>query len=181
MTDDKKKQQQMHKEFFDNCDKALEHKFYMEAILMEYAAIEGRMEILLGVLGLPCDRFGDYKSRKAVQISHRINCANKIRKSSQVFEGTKLGEKYFEKLGSWINKRNEYIHGLYKNELKYSSRMANAKNFAVQGREYCRLLYNEVNRLKRLKRRHPERFDDLLVCGESKCSLNPNRKTDDSQ
>ena len=178
MTPEQQKQQRMHQDFFDRCSEALEHKFYLEAILMEYAAIEARMEILLGLLGLPCNKFQDDQVRKSVQISHRIQCANKLRKSSAVFEKTKLSKKFFEKLGSWVNKRNEYIHGLYKNELKYSSRMADAKNYAEQGYESCRLLYNEVNRLKRLRKTHPEQFDDLLVCSAAKCSLNPKQQAD---
>ena len=39
-------QRLMHKDFFDRCELAINQKFYMEAILMEYAAIEARMESL---------------------------------------------------------------------------------------------------------------------------------------
>lgn len=56
-------QRLMHKDFFVRCKSAIEQKFYMEAILMEYAAIEARMEILLGVIGLPCNKFISDKER----------------------------------------------------------------------------------------------------------------------
>jgi aspartate carbamoyltransferase regulatory subunit len=59
--------------------------------------------------------------------------------------------------------------------------MANAKNFAEQGRKYCNFLYNEVNRLKRLKKMHPERFDEFLMCGDDNCTQNSNRKIEDGQ
>ena len=50
-------QRLMHKDFFDRCVFAINQGFYMEAILMEYAAIESRMETLLSILGLPCNKF----------------------------------------------------------------------------------------------------------------------------
>ena len=163
-------QRLMHKDFFDRCDSAIKQGFYMEAILMEYAAIESRMETLLGVLKLPCNKFLPDEIRKKVQISHRISCANIYRKQNVIFEKTKLGRNFFDKLQKWIEKRNEYIHGLYKNELKYSQRIKDAKEFSEKGLEYCRLLYNEVNRLKRLEKTQPQLFEMKLEC-KSKCSL----------
>ena len=78
-------QYKMHKSFFDDCSRAIENNFYMEAILMEYAAIEARMEILLGVIGLPCHQYQEPNVRKSIQISHRLNCAHKLRQSSPIF------------------------------------------------------------------------------------------------
>jgi len=162
---------EMHKDFFDRCENAINEKFYMEAILMEYAAIESRMEILLGVLGLPCNKFLDDKERKKVQISHRLQCADEIRKHSSAFNTTKLEAKFFAKLSNWVERRNMYIHGLYKNEIEYSNRIRGAKEFSKKGLQYCRMLYNEVNRLKRLQKNHPEMFDEFVICTSSKCNL----------
>ena len=66
--------QKMHKNFFDRCENAIENEFYMEAILMEYAAIESRLEVILGLVGMPCNKFIEDNERKKVQISHRISC-----------------------------------------------------------------------------------------------------------
>ncbi len=170
--------QKMHKDFFDRCREAIEMEYYLEAIFMEYAAIESRMEVLLGVLGLPCNKFLDGKDRKSVQISHRIHCAKIIFKQSGAFKNTKLEAKYFDKLGSWINKRNIYIHGLYKNEFQYKGRKSNAKVLAEQGEKICKDLYNEVNRLKRLRKRQPEIFDKLIDCHSSSCNLHSQNKYD---
>ena len=52
--EDKAKQVSMHKNFFDKVDAAIEGGFYLEAVFREYAAIESRLEALLGVLGAPC-------------------------------------------------------------------------------------------------------------------------------
>lgn len=171
MENTKKQQYEMHKDFFDRCKFAIDNGFYMEAILMEYVAIESRLEILLGVAGLPCNKFLDNNIRKDINISHRIECANYIFKNSKVFDKTKLDKKYFEDLKKWVAKRNEYIHGLYKNEIVYSQRIANAKEFAIKGYEYCKVLYNEVKRVKRFYKIQPDYSDDFIKCKAGGCSI----------
>ena len=76
MEENKKLQVEMHKDFFDRCKFAIENKFYMEAILMEYAAIESRLEVMLGVLGLPCNKFIDNNQRKNIRNRQRIKFKN---------------------------------------------------------------------------------------------------------
>ncbi len=159
----------MHKNYFDKCKFAVDSGFYLEAIFLEYAAIESRLEIICGVLGLPCNKNRDDNVRKSIQISHRISCLNYLRKNHLVFENTKLSMRYFDKLNSWINKRNQLIHGLYKNEIQYKSRIAMCKKLAEDGYEYSRLLYNETKRLRRIHNNHPELLIDIM-CHNSKCS-----------
>ena len=168
--DNKQKQVEMHQNFHDRCRLAIENGFYMEAILMEYAAIEGRMEVLLGVLGLPCNKSLPPEERKKFAISHRIKCANQLRKTCAAFEGTKLSKNYFDKLLKWVDKRNEYIHGLYKSELKYKERMVGAKALAVQGYELCKLLYAEVKRLRRFMKKQPSETWANITCSCKECS-----------
>ena len=76
--------QKMHQNFFDRCEKAIENDFYMEAILIEYAAIESRLEVMLGLIGMPCNKFLEASERKKIQISHRISCAKKFRKKFSI-------------------------------------------------------------------------------------------------
>ncbi len=169
--------QEMHKNFFDRCEYAIENGFYMEAILMEYAAIESRLEVMLGLIGMPCNKFIEDGERKKVQISHRISCVKRFRKTSPLFEDTKLSSRFFDSLENWIVKRNTYVHGLYKNEIAYNSRMNGAKDLAEKGLNYTRLIYNEVNRLKRLKKNYPKKYENLIEtidCATSKCFLNQN-------
>lgn len=173
MQTDRKAQQQMHKHFFDRCKEAIDHNFYMEAILMEYAAIEARLEILLGLFGMPCDQNLADELRCKINISHRLKCAKTLLKRSPAFEQTKLSPTYFKDLDNWIKNRNGYVHGLYKNVLKYSTRITDAEHFAQQGQDYCRSLYNEVDRLKRVKKKHPEYFRNVSTCCSSGCKLYP--------
>ncbi len=72
MDEREKKQVEMHADFFDRCKVTLDQGFYLEAIFMEYAAMEARLESICGVAGLPCGRDCNY--RKDIKISHRIEC-----------------------------------------------------------------------------------------------------------
>ena len=91
ITEQKKMQVEMHTDFFDTVDDAIENGFYLEAIFREYAAIESRLEVILGVLGSPCGKkvLPDYK-RKDVKISHRIECVKKIYSMKPDIGNTKL-------------------------------------------------------------------------------------------
>lgn len=162
---DKQKQVAMHTDFFDQTKTAMEHGFYLEAIFREYAAIEGRLESLLSVLGAPCSKSLPPELRKDIKISHRINCVSRIYKKSANLGNTKLTKKYFEDLKAWTIKRNTYIHGLYKNEHEYNARSASCMELAEEGLVLARMLYNEVKRLRRFMKMHP----DQLAISEKRC------------
>lgn len=113
----KKKQVQMHRDFFDRAKSAVENGFYMEAIFLEFAAIESRLEVMLGILGYPCNKSIDRSIRCKVNISDRVKCLQVCRKKNKVlFDRSKLDECFFAKDGVlriWIHKRNVFVHGLY--------------------------------------------------------------------
>lgn len=162
----------MHKDFFDKTQAAIDQGYYLEAMFLEYAAIESRLEIMLGVLGMPCHSKQDAGIRKSVQISHRINCLDQIKGKSLIFENTKLPPKYFSKLKSWLDKRNRYIHGLYKDASIYGKRISESKKLATDGLEFCRLLYNETKRMRRRIKNHPEFLQcDCITCCSKDCCL----------
>lgn len=52
MNEEQEKQVKMHRDLFDRCNAAIENKCYLEAVMLEYAAMEGRFEVMLGVLGM---------------------------------------------------------------------------------------------------------------------------------
>lgn len=168
----KKKQVEMHTDFFDAVDKAIENGFYLEAIFREYAAIESRLEVLLGVLGSPCGKkvLTD-NQRKDVMVSHRVSCVERIYKSNYDIGNAKLDKKFFNKLKEWINRRNQYVHGLYKGEMKYKERCVDSKKLAVDGREIARLLYNEAKRLRRYVSNHTECNFGLKTCYSDSCKF----------
>jgi len=80
----------MHMDFFDRTMLAIDNGFYLEAIFREHAAIEGRLEAILGILGAPCNKYANPTERRKVNISHRINCMKRIYKSVISIGNTKL-------------------------------------------------------------------------------------------
>ena len=171
MNEMQSKQVAMHKDFFDQCRLAIDEGFYMEAILMEYAAMESRMEIILGVAGLPCSKQLENSMRSSINISHRIRCVKWLVQNTPLFETSKLDKKFFEALKGWTVERNKYVHGLYKNEGMYERRKQDASMLAKDGLEYCRLLYNETRRLRRIVKKNPELLSCNITCHSKQCKL----------
>lgn len=172
MTDLKSKQVAMHKDFFDRCQFAIDNHFYIEALLMEYAAIESRLEALCGIVGFPCGQ--KCENRRDIKISSRITCLNYYwNHNKDVTNKSKLPECFFSPKGilkKWITKRDCIVHGLYKNAREYQKRMDESRKLAVDGLQYARLLYNETKRIKRLLTNHGDVFDNVILqCRNSKC------------
>ena len=139
---------------------------------MEYAAIESRLEAICGIIGLPCGK--DCHCRKDIMISTRIDCMRAFKHTNpSVFEKSKLPQNIFTRKGTlnnWIDKRNRIVHGLYKDELRYTGRVQNSQELAEKGYEYVKLLYNEAKRIRRIKANHPDVFDCVIVhCENTKC------------
>ena len=164
----------MHKNFFDRAKDAVENGYYLEALFLEYAAIEGRLEVLLGILDYPCNKNLSPSIRKDIKISHRINCIqHRVKNDNVLFETSKIPKDFYEKKGlllTWTNQRNVLIHGYYKNAAEYSNRSSSCEELAKNGLEYARLLYNETKRLRRLLNSSPELFlQSKGECRESGC------------
>lgn len=171
MNETQSKQVAMHQDFFDRCRFAIDHGFYMEAILMEYAAMEARLEVMLGVVNLPCSKQLEAGLRSSINISHRIRCTKWMVQNSPLFEATKLDKQFFDALNEWIKERNRYVHGLYKNEELYEMRKEDACVLAKEGLEHCRLLYNETRRLRRELKKNPQFLDNAITCHSKQCKL----------
>lgn len=172
MDEIKKIQVEMHADFFDRCKVAIEQGFYLEAIFMEYAAIEARLESLCGVAGLPCGK--NCKCRKDIKISHRIECLRAFYNyNTSITSGTKLPNNFFSKKGelrTWTDGRNRFVHGLYKDEIKYKDRIISNKDLAEDGYEYARLLYNETKRLRRMRNNHGDSWSSVVdLCKMAAC------------
>ena len=54
--EERKQASKMHMSFFDKSRLAIEEGYYLEAVMYEYAAIEGRLEVICGLLGCPCNK-----------------------------------------------------------------------------------------------------------------------------
>ena len=175
MKDIEQKAVDMHRNFFDKTQFAIDNGFFIEAISMEYAAIESRLESICGQMGLPCGQ--KCPNRKDIKISQRIECLRKNRnKNFAVFETTKLPKNFFTKNGelrTWINRRDIIIHGLFKNPFEYQKRTEDLEACAQRGICYAKLLYNEAKRIQRMRKNHSDIFDTYVtVCFNPNCKVN---------
>lgn len=165
----------MHRNFFDKTQFAIDNGFFIEAISLEYAAIESRLESICGQLELPCGQ--KCPNRKDIKISQRIECLRKNRiLNTVVFETTKLPKRFFTERGelrTWIKQRDIIIHALYKNSLLYQTRTGDLEECAQSGICYARALYNEAKRIQRMRKNHSDVFDTYVkVCSNPNCKGN---------
>lgn len=149
----------VHKDFFDRCKSAIDQQFYLEAILLEYSAMETRLHVILGLFNMPCSLCEDTEITNRIGLQTKIRCfKNCVDNNQEFFKKSKIDRVMLSKMGKWCNSRNKRIHGLYSNTEKYEELMDRNQELAEEGYNYAYLLYNEANRLKRLKKNHPEEF-----------------------
>ena len=179
------KQRVMHYKVLNSIEEAIKKGMYFEAIHCEYAAIEGRLEVMMGILGYPCNQYADDEDRRKVNISQRRKCLCACYKRTALVEKSKLPASFFEdkkrkkdthlNLDDWICKRNTLVHGLCKNALAFEDRALEAKNAAEDGYQICLKLYSEVNRL-RTKTMKAILIRQLPAKCINKCKLNADPK-----
>jgi len=126
--------------------------------MYEYAAIEGRLEVICGLLGCPCNRELKDSIRKGIKISDRISCLQVLYRSHSVCKDrkTKVDNVFWERLRKWTKNRNVYVHGLYKRPDLFTKRMGEAMNLADEGLKLTRILYNEAKRIRWARDSHPQ-------------------------
>ena len=102
--EEKQKAVVMHKNYFDRSKAAIENKYYFEAMMYEYAAIEGRLEVICGMLGCPCNKHLEDKIRKKITIRNRINCLKRLYKKHPACKNstTKIDKEIWEEIDKWI-------------------------------------------------------------------------------
>ena len=168
------KASKMHKSYFDKAKQAQDQGFFLEAVFLEYSAIEGRLEVICGLLGCPCNKELEAQLRKNIQISHRIQCLKKIYKRHPACDMSKakLSRTEWDKLQAWIKERNTYVHGLFKRPKEYTERIDHLQKMACEGYRITDILYKEAKRLRYLSKHHIEMmaFEEPR-CRSGKCQL----------
>ena len=174
----------MHKNYFDRAKQAIECGHYLEAVFLEYAAIEGRLEVICGLLGCPCNKNLPPEIRKDIKISARITCLKKLYKNHPacIDSKAKLSNDELERISKWTNIRNKYVHGLFKKPEEYIIRLGELQKIASNGYDITDLLYKEAKRLRYLAKNHKERMVyEGPRCKRSKCNANENNINQNSQ
>ena len=164
------KQRLMHKDLFERINQALDYKFYLEAVFLEYSALEGRLEVMTGILNLPCNQLLSPDIRKDIKISTRIECLNKAYKTPvSILCKSKLNISFWKDLERWIKDRNMYMHGLFKNADVYKSRLDDVCRLAQTGYDIINALYKETNRLRGEQKKIDYAF--ISNCCRLKCKF----------
>ena len=150
---------EVHKNFFDRTQFAINNQFYLEAILLEYSAMETRLRVILGLFDMPCSACEDTDITNRIGLQTKLKCFKHcMDENPDFFAKSKINRTTLKKMAEWCNSRNRRIHGLYEDTEKYGALMGKNKKLAETGYEYAYMLYNEANRLKRLKKNHPDVF-----------------------
>ncbi len=158
----------VHASFFDKTEEAIERGYYLEAMCMEFSAIEARMTVIMRELGLQCGEKKTSPQHPDIPLKKKFQCLRYYLKD-EVFKDT-----YFdsaEEIGrimDWIDDRNGRIHRLYADIEKYEDMTSKNKILAKQGLLYARTMYDEANRLKNMNKRHPEKMKSF----KGKCIKN---------
>lgn len=148
----------VHKSYFDKTKYAIDNGFYLEALCMEYASMEGRMKVLMREMGMECGIKKSAKDHPDVPLKRRFVCLKRalFKHRKDVFEESYFNEKMFEDIFAWIDMRNSTMHALYNDTEKYDEMVKKLKVLALKGYDYVITMYDEANRLKRLMKKHPE-------------------------
>ena len=163
-TEGKKAQELHRKGFFGSCYKAINNGSYLEAMLLEFAALENRVAVIFRELDMPCSTCKDTDIIYNIGLYTKLICLKKIIQNKEhpaITGKTKLTTKMINEIVKWTRKRNGIIHRLYSSPDGYEEMRMKSEEYAKQGMEYASIMYAEANRIKNLKRRHPELFKDF--------------------
>ena len=92
--------------------KALNQKFYLEAIFIEYAIMEDRLESILRHAGKWNPKPGKYPS-----IDSKINKVEKIAEEKKSLANRYFKLDFMEDMRTWKETRNKLMHALLKQQL----------------------------------------------------------------
>lgn len=156
----------VHQDFFDRCSLAIESGFYLEAIFMEYAAIEGRIKVITSIIQRPCGICENKNITNRIGLFNKLFCLKEyVTLRGEIFKDSKLTKAKVNRMLEWCTSRDQRIHAYYTDTEKYETTKKHNQKLAKQGYEYASLLYEEAKRLRALKKRRPE----LFVCPDFQC------------
>ena len=128
--------------------KAIEAKFFLEAVFIEYAVMEDRLESIIRQSG----EWTFQKDRTKVKISE------KMKKMKKIVGENSLAQKYFtaellSEIESWKGDRNTYIHDFMIQKVT----TADLEKFALQGWEIVKKLNSASTSYKRALQKQNEK------------------------
>lgn len=132
----------------DRLKKALKSGFNLEAIFIEYAIIEDRLEAVLRTAG----RWNVKEGKRPPSIEKKLSL---VRKMAEEKKG--LARKYFlpellDQVAAWKERRNSLIHAL----MKQSLQPGEVRSLAEEGETVMKALKSKVDSYIRAKKKQDQ-------------------------
>lgn len=129
-----------YREQFIRLKKALDSKFFLEAIFIEYTIIEDRTESILRHAGKWEACVKSHKGR-CIMLEKKINYIKDIAREKKSVAHRYFSDSLLDDIFEWKEIRNQLIHAL----LKQSLTTEYLADIAYQGNELMKLLRNRTN------------------------------------
>ena len=136
----------IYKEQMERLTKALNAHFYLEAVFIEYAIMEDRLQSFLMAAGV-------YNEKKHWQITGKIKGLKKLLAEEEHPLGRYLTEEQLDQITAWKDKRNPLIHALMKQSMTTES----LAELAEEGRKIAKVLNSKTTSYRRYMERQAEK------------------------
>lgn len=125
--------------------KAMDNKFYLEAVFIEYAIMEDRTESILRYEN------STINSKGFVSINQKISKIEKLIENKKGLPGKYFTVEFMEQIREWKNRRNALIHALIKKNTTTQELIDLAEEGRQITKDLCRLSTNYKRAVKRLE------------------------------
>lgn len=127
-----------YKEQMGRLKKAMNAGFYIEAIAIEYAVIEDRMESILR-------HSNKFNPDKHTTLTKKLNRVSEIQRNKTGLLRKYITEELIEEIHEWKNNRNPVVHAL----LKLNLNTEDLKSIAEKGQSIVKTLCSKVTSYNR--------------------------------
>lgn len=118
--------------------KAMAYGFYIEAIAIEYAVMEDRLESVLRHEGV-------FNPEKHGTLARKLSRVRDLRRRKNSLENKYISEELLDSIGLWKEKRNAIIHAL----LKQNYSLDSIRDIAEEGRDIIKQLTSKITSIRR--------------------------------
>ncbi len=135
-----------YKEQFKRLKKAIDNKFYLEAIFIEYAIIEDRAESILRYEN------NEIKSDSFVSIDRKLKRISKLSENKKSLPHRYFSDGIINEILKWKENRNKMIHALMKQHLTTQVLEEIAMTGEILTKEICKRSTNYKRAVERQKK-----------------------------
>ncbi len=136
-----------YKEQMGRLKKAMNAQFYLEAIFIEQAILEDRIESVLR-------HSGKFNPEKHNTLDRKLSKLSEMQREKKGLVRKYISDELREELYDWKKERNIYIHDL----MKQSLHTEDLQSFAEKGQTMIKTLGTKVSLYNRYLERHPEKL-----------------------